>query len=168
MREYKCVTYIGEREVREKLVDYENSLLELELENGEFLLLIIEDQDVKKAVVNSFKYFLQASIEYSFCKYSIRFMIDYCKAIGGFLGGWSWHCNKKRLKDFFTALKVYVPKENLVMILKKHVLHVSNITKLEFDMITMLVLKKPEFRGLFVSYAGLYSGKELDEVKIIL
>ena len=50
------------------------------------------------------------------------------------------------------------------MLTKKYILDEKNISMDEIDIICMLILKKPEFRGIFLEYAKRYAGRELEEV----
>ena len=84
--------------------------------------------------------------------------------VGLFLGGHVEKIDKARLALFFNLAKVNVTKKTLKGILDLHVMDETNITLDELRTICILILKKPEFRGVFLEYAGRYGGKELAEV----
>lgn len=91
-------------------------------------------------------------------------MISTVMGTGLFLGGHVEKIDKARLSLFFNLTKVHVTKKTLKNLLDTHVLDETNITIEEVRTICLLILKKPEFRGVFLEYAGRYGGKELVEV----
>lgn len=91
-------------------------------------------------------------------------MIEVLKDIGGFLGGHREIIDAERLRIFFEVAKVYVSDSALKQLLKKHVANSNNITLDEIDTICLLILKKPEFRGIFLQYATGYQSNETEDV----
>jgi Phosphatidylinositol-specific phospholipase C, X domain len=91
-------------------------------------------------------------------------MICTVLGIGLFIGGHHENVDKNRLSLFFNLAKVHVTKKNLKSLLEAHVLDETDIKMEEVKKICLLILKKPEFRGVFLEYAGRYGGKELAEV----
>lgn len=164
MEKGTSITILANKDLRESNRSELSSTLELQLKSNElFLFSMNSDKDLSSFFI-TLNYLIKQCAANPFCKYSILSLIEVLKHIGEFLGGHTEKIDVERLRMFLQAAKVYVTDRTFYDILEKHVKDKHNITIEELDTICLIILKKPEFRGIFLEYAGRYGGKETENV----